>query len=239
MATASALSWCVPAAPFPLHGAGPCVANISWCRGPTRAQVAFCGPRMALPAPDQSRPGAGDPPSSGTSDDSTRRGAGAGAAAADAPVVDVATVRRLNILRELTPAELAAVAAGGVDLSDAPRWPAALRHVIRVRRELAAVRAALDAKNDAAAWARVERDGFPPDEAVRMAAKVADARRMHALYDGWQADAAAAADSLPWGARRWLPARLRRAIIWVLAKKAMLEWARAEWRRRTVTGRWE
>lgn len=155
------------------------------------------------------------------------------------PVVDVATVRRLNILRELTPAELAAVTARGVDVSDVPRWPAALRHVIRVRREIAAVQAAFAAKNGAAAWARVERDGFPPDEALGMATKVAEARRMRALYDGWQADAAAAADALPWGASRLLPPRLRRAIIWVLAKKAMLEWVRAEWRRRTVTGRWE
>lgn len=194
---------------------------------------------MALPAPDQGRPGAGDASSSGSDDGSTRRGAGSAAAAADAPVVDVATVRQLNILRELTPEELAAVTARGVDLSDVPRWPAALRRVIRLRREIAAIRAALDAKNGAAAWARLERDGFPPDEAVRMAAKVVEARQMRALHDGWQADAAAAAEALPWGASRLLPPRLRRAIIWVLAQRAMLRWVRAEWRRRTVNGRWE
>lgn len=67
---------------------------------------------------------------------------------------------------------------------------------------------AFRSKNEPAAWALVEREGFPPDEALRMADEVAEALRMRALDGGWQADAAAAADSLPWGASRLLRARL-------------------------------
>lgn len=120
MATTSALSWCAPAAPFPPLGASPCAANISWCRGPTRARVALYGPRVAAPTPDQRHPGAGGPPNSGLSDGSTRRVARSAGGGADAPAIDVAIVRRLNILRELTPPELVAVSDRGVDLSDAP-----------------------------------------------------------------------------------------------------------------------
>lgn len=60
---------------------------------------------------------------------------------------------------------------------------------------------------------------------------------MRALCDNWQAMAAADPNSLPFRACQCLHARLQRVTTHVVAKNAMRQRAREEWRRHTTTGR--